>query len=311
MQRKNKVEIEKVKISLSESEKQTVLKTGFLEPPKLLKLRSKLYRIPVVKKLIGSFDVIKYYDQKSQTAQDSMRKIVEDRKDAQKLEAGMGYSEFDEIGSVLQYIKETRDLEACKHLPSYHFSKLTLENISEILDRDDQAKGSFDFGISYAYNASLLAKKYPQKTFSGIDRSHYTKAINEADFGDIPNLSFQCGDVLKHLAETKYDDNIFFHARTLCSLSKSFISDLFSHVKQANFKYIVGLEVVGVSIFTGESYPYSYEEQKSSVYRDELYLHNYPELLKKAGYELTKFEHYQIPGFRKDYRILVYQAERK
>lgn len=168
-----------------------------------------------------------------------------------------------------------------------------------------------NFGVSYGYVDSLLAKRYVDKHFLGIDRSELTKWYNEKWFSRLKNLEFAAGDIFEFLEDKNFDEGVFFHARTLTFLSRNFIEKLYKIVAKAKFRYIVGMEPIGISRQTYKAYEFSDEDQPSVLYRGSMFIHNYPALLKNAGFSLSSIEAIKnIYHHHEDAYILRFTAHR-
>ena len=168
----------------------------------------------------------------------------------------------------------------------------------------------FNFGVSYAYLDSLLAKSFPNIRFIGIDRSRYTKVLNENTFAHLPNLSFVAGDVFEYLSAVRHPGGVFFHTRTLTLLPKAFIAKLYGAVAAAGFDSIICMEQIGISRQTGQAYRFSDEDQRSVAFRDGMFIHNYPGLAAAAGYRVIRSELVKTAHPHPDYRILSLTSRR-
>ena len=220
-----------------------------------------------------------------------------------------GYEDdFRELKVALHYQKQSKDLDIDSE------SKILYQHINSVcsvLIEKTNAKDFFNFGISYAYIDSVLAKQFPSVSFSGIDRSNFTKLLNELNFSNIDNLTFHSGDVFDYLQNNQSQNGIFFHTRTLTLLPKEFIEKLYKSVTQAGFKYIVCMEQVGISRQTMKPYEFSEENQPSIAYREGMYIHNYPYLLEKVGFSVERSELLKTDQPHSDYRILSITAKKK
>jgi len=190
-------------------------------------------------------------------------------------------------------------------------SKALYEHIvkvsTDLIDRTD-ARYYFNFGISYAYTDSLLAKKFPDVNFFGIERTEAAQIYNQIQLGEITNLEIFSGDVFKLLQNRRFDGGIFFHSRTLLLLPEEFIRALYKAAHDAGFKYILATEQYGVSRQTGKAYQFSYEKQESVVYRHFMYIHNWPNILRECGFELNRIEAIKTSHPHEDYRILSFES---
>jgi len=178
---------------------------------------------------------------------------------------------------------------------------------SDLLDKNKSCS-YFNFGISYAWTDAILAKKYDKAKFIGIERTEAAQMYNNNFFAEIKNLKVLSGDIFEVLKKNRFDQGIFFHSRTLLLLSKEFIDKLYNRVYQAGFRYIVGMEQHGISKQTGKFFNFSYSDQSSVVYRQNMYIHNYPFLLKKNGFKLNRIQNICTDHPHSDYRILSFTA---
>jgi hypothetical protein len=182
-----------------------------------------------------------------------------------------------------------------------------IDTSSALLDKD-KVGTYFNFGISYAYTDAILAKKYEKVKFIGIERTEAAQIYNNRFFAEIKNLKTLSGDIFEILKKNRFDEGIFFHSRTLLLLSKEFIDKLYNSIYRAGFRYIVGMEQHGISKQTCKFFNFSYSDQSSVVYRQNMYIHNYPFLLKKNGFKLNRIQNIITDHPHSDYRILSFTA---
>lgn len=178
---------------------------------------------------------------------------------------------------------------------------------TDLLERT-HAPCYYNFGVSYAYTDSILARKFPTVSFFGIERTDAARVYNERFFGALQNLKVQSGDVFELFEKNRFDGGVFFHSRTLLLLPQEFIRQLYVAVRKAGFEYIVGAEQYGISRQVGRAYEFSYEYQDSVVYRDFMYIHNWPNILKDCGFELQRIESITTDHPHADFRILSFEA---
>lgn len=164
-----------------------------------------------------------------------------------------------------------------------------------------------NFGISFAYIDAALAAKFPNVQFFGIERTDAAKLYNAA-FIDRENLTVLSGDVFDLLANRRFDGGVFFHTRTLLLLPETFVRKLYAAVRAAGFHYIFGVEQFGISRQTLQPYEFSLEPRDTVVYRGFMFIHNYPNLLRDAGFELTRFTSLATDHPHDDFRLLSFTA---
>jgi len=224
-----------------------------------------------------------------------------------KFGSGFGYENAtEELKCVMSY-----NQEVAENFKSPGESRKLYDHAQTVLKPLlSKVQRLINFGVSYAYIDSLLAIQFKNVEFIGIDRSKFTKMYNEHCF-NIENLKFVAGDIFDFLEDRTSTDDIFFHTRTLALLPKSFITKLYTKVQESNFKYIVGMEQIGISRQTGKPYEFSLDDQDSVIYRGPMFIHNYPWLLSQAGYKILNIELVKTDHSHLDYRILSFVAKRE
>jgi hypothetical protein len=239
----------------------------------------------------------------------SYGRLTSQDKDGYGLDSDYGYA-----GDV--FVKELTTAHKYKKQIDEGFvgpseSKRLYEHIvataSELI-HDLNAPYHFNFGVSYAYTDSILARQFPNTKFYGIERTDASTIYNERFFADIDNLSILSGDVFDLFSKRRFDGGILFHSRTLLLLPQDFVRKLYVAARLAGFKYIFGTEQYGISRQSGGSYEFSFDPKDSVVYRDFMYIHNWPNILLDSGFELQKIESVKTNHPHEDYRILSFQA---
>ena len=156
----------------------------------------------------------------------------------------------------------------------------------------------------------ILAEQFPEIKFVGIDRSKLTKAFNEINYPQKENVELIAGDIFELLGNRRFDGGMFFHMRTLTFLPKGFVNKLYSAANNANFKYLIGFEPLGISRQTKKAYQFSLIDQQSVAYRGHAFIHNYPELAQRAGYSFIESGLIKTGHAHEDYRIIYFIAKR-
>lgn len=215
------------------------------------------------------------------------------------------------------YIDESDELKKAIYLREQLTNDVTgsrdiINKVEDVFDRmfamGPGIKSVLDFGVSYGHINSVIAKKRPDVQMYGIDRSPLTKMYNEHYFGSVPNLHFVAGDVFDLLKGVKFD--ALFHMRTATLLPKNFNINLYEKAAAAGVDWVLGAEPLGMSWQTSSPYEFSYNDKPSVSFRNHMFIHNYPSMLKQAGFnlrhaELTKTSH-NDPNFG----FVVFIAER-
>lgn len=289
------------------------LKSGKpINAPKFYTLKKWLGSNPLIQRLARKITACSmFHAQEQRTAKSIALLNVGNGHDAHVFGSPYGYEDdLHELQVAMQYARQIKEgfegpSESEKlyaHLDSILTNLLSKLNIPTCLN----------FGVGYAYIDSLLAAKFPKTQFIGIDRSRLTKAYNEMHFSHLKNLHHVAGDIFQFLDENKnmFDGGVFFHARTILLLPKSFIEKLYEAVAKAKFQYIVSVEQIGISRQTLQSYRFSEEDQPSVVYRETMFIHNYPALLKNAGFSISRAELVKTDHPHEDYRFFSITAKR-
>jgi hypothetical protein len=92
-------------------------------------------------------------------------------------------------------------------------------------------------------------------------------------------------------------------------LPPSFVHKLYKAVLNAGFSYIVGMEFFGVSRETSKVFEFSEDPVQSVFFRDFMFLHNYPGILKECGFKLEDIELIKTRHSDEDLRLLSFVAK--
>jgi SAM-dependent methyltransferase len=169
-----------------------------------------------------------------------------------------------------------------------------------------------NFGCSYAWLEAQVAKQYPRARVVGIDRSETAMELNRAEFPP-PNLEFvTAADIFDLIRDDPrmFHGAIFVHVNTAGYFLPRFLERLYGAVHAAGAAFVVGWEPAGLSRQTNAYYRYSFEPQDSVVFRGPMLIHNYPHLLRKAGFDVVRAELAQPPHPHPDFRSITFTAQR-
>ncbi len=274
-----------------------------------------VYRLPFLSKMLRfigyRFIFLGNLRHEEKSRLDSIALLHGNIKDAQKFGSAYGYA--DEVRELMVTYKYYDQLKLKDFTQSVSESSVLYEQaisqVAALLKSDKSIKIFFNFGVCYAYVDSVLAKQFPDVKFIGIDRSKYTQMFNEDSFSDVKNMEFITGDIFEYLQGKNFSNAVFFHARTLVYLPRSFIQRLYQVVKDVEFKYIVGFEQFGVSHETFDTYEFSQELKQSVLFRNNFFMHHYPALLKSAGYDLQAAQLIKTNHPHEDYRMMSFIAQ--
>lgn len=255
-----------------------------------------LYRLPLIARILrfigyrlvvlGSWEKIEAHRRKM------ISFLKQNKESAQDMGSGYGYQdEVQELAVVAEYHKQIlgKDFHKIQSESAILYENI-VNDVSKVLDNNRDIKKFVNFGVCYAHIDSILAQKYKGVNFYGIDRSLFTKIYNEKHFGDVKNMHFIAGDIFDFLGGQKFNDAIFFHARTLTVLTEAFVRKLYKIVHAAQFKYIVGMEQSGISYETLKPYMFSENYKPSVFFRSNANIHNYPYFLVESGYKIIEID---------------------
>lgn len=218
-----------------------------------------------------------------------------------------GYEPYQDAVTYFCYAAQLRrrDFEQLSVASADLYAK-QIDVLQELLGK---VRRLLNLGVLYAHVDHLLAETHPDVEFHGIDLSLFTKALNEAEFGHLKNMKFHAGDIFDLIGDDDWVDSILFHSRILVLLPREFIERLYAGAFKAGFKYVCGFEPCGMSRKTLRGYTFSEQPRPSVWWRDDLFLHNYPGLLKAAGYDV-KCELLKTKHSSPDHRIVCVVGSR-
>ncbi len=237
--------------------------------------------------------------------------LMQDSPDAQEIGSGYGSSDaIAEFNVTLGYAQICRGEHSADRTGTLDAVQNVDRMFSALAAADPSVATCLNFGVSYAHVDATLAEQFPAITFIGLDRSPLTKTLNELAFPAIENLAFIADDIFKVLNTRRFERGVFLHCRTLVQMPASFITRLYERAYAAGFEYVIGVEPVGLSRASGSDYPYTDQMQPSALFRDNLFLHNYPGLLASAGYAVQTIDLARTNHPHEDYRLLCFLAKR-
>ena len=263
-------------------------------------------RIQQIAKKVLSYKV---FDEREKTTNITIQlHNMGENENAQSFESSFGYADdIQELNCAIKYYKQIQD-----RFPTASESKVLYESAVEQLTNyfsRAEIPVFLNFGVNLSYLDDMLAERFPEIQFVGIDRSNLTKAFNESRFVSRDNLELIVGDIFELLNSRQFSGGMFFHMRTVTFLPSGFTRKLYTAVRKAGFKYIVGFEPLGLSRQTGRPYEFSLTPQPSVAYRGHAFIHNYPNLLFDAGYSVIDSQLIKTDHAHEDYRIVNFVAE--
>jgi len=221
-----------------------------------------------------------------------------------------GYTGDHDLLTWLKYRRQLTDEATLILAESKQLYEKLVDVVSGLIESTDSIKVVFNFGVCYAHVDSILAKAYPHIQFVGCDRSSFTKAMNEVEFSEIPNLKFLSGDFFTHVNETSYRSGVFLHSRIACLFGRPLVEKIYNKAFESGFEYVAGFEQFGLSRETFKPFTFSLEQTDSVWFRAQMFIHNYPALLLKTGYRVERFEIFKPTQHHPDFRMVAFVARR-
>lgn len=237
-----------------------------------------------------------------------------DRDAAGANEPGSGYGSADAIAEFTTTLNYARIFDADPALDAtgtLSTARCVEETFASVASADPSISRCLNFGVSYGHVDAILASRFPHIEFVGLDRSPLTKVFNELSLPPSSNLKFVADDVFRTLAERRWTHGVFLHCRTLVQLPISFIERLYDCVFASGFEYILGFEPVDLSRSTHSNFEFSDEHKPSQLFRDNLFLHNYPGLAVGARFSIQRIDLLKTSHPHEDYRVLYFVAQRQ
>ena len=212
-----------------------------------------------------------------------------------------GYNELTEITRFFQNKKLIKQ----KNNNGDLFTRVNfcVNETEKILSSDHKVKKLFTVGCSYAYYESVIAKKFEHIQVKCFDRSEITALLNKREFV-FSNINFHYGDMIDFLIKQEPVCSIFNHMWTLAYLPKDYVEHIYSNLKKNKTKYIILTERFGISRETGEFFEFSFEDIPSVRYYNDIFIHNYPGILRKYNFDIAKLQVKEIQN--KKYSYLLY-----
>ena len=211
-----------------------------------------------------------------------------------------GYDEFDEIKRFFvnkKLLKKKSNDGLLIDRINYCINKT-----EKLISSDLEVKELLTIGCSYAYYESIIAEKCKKIEVNCFDRSEITATLNKREFS-CANINFHHGEVIDFLIHHKHKCSIFNHMWTFCYLGKDFIEKIYSNLKNKT-KYIILVEPFGISREKEVFYEFSFEDIPSVRYYRNIFMHNYPGILKKYNFDIETLQIKEIPN--KQYSYLLY-----
>ena len=185
------------------------------------------------------------------------------------------------------------------------------DELLKLIENDRRIQNVVNFGCAYGWLEGEVASRCAEVKVWGIDRSESAMSLNRNEFG-FANCSFVAGEILEFMKgnSAAVRNGILCHVNIGVYFLPSFLTELYRAACAGGCLYVVVFEPSGVSEQSGEYYRYSFGVEESVVFRGPMLLHNYPNLLERAGYEVIGARLYAPPHAHKDFRSVMFIGRR-
>jgi hypothetical protein len=173
-------------------------------------------------------------------------------------------------------------------------SEIFQERISAVLSGIGNHIGTvINFGVMCGYPDYALAKRFPQVTFIGVDREIATAELNRKAF-ILPNLKFYAGDITDLLpnlmAGKNSGETLLFHARTTTLIYPEWVKRFYRLCFDVGVEHLLLYENLSLSKTLLRFIDLEQISEDAILFQNGQYIHNYPQYLEAAGFQLTSSE---------------------
>lgn len=169
-----------------------------------------------------------------------------------------------------------------------------------------------NFGGSYPLLEVRLIERFRDMVVYSTNRYPAITDLNNEHFAGRDRLNFiTTGEILEFL-ESPPDflrGSAVHHSYVAMFHTESFVRQFYAALHRAGVEYIICVEPAGLSRDTLTYFRHSYDYQRSAFFIDHYAMHNYPNLMREAGYELVTAEGRSIVA-NKDWHNVGFAAKR-
>lgn len=143
-----------------------------------------------------------------------------------------------------------------------------------------------NFGAFFANVDATLALLFPETRFLAVDRGAEFVRLNRSVFCG-KNLEFIDADIEAALERRP---TVLVHCKTACYLYPHKLERVYRMAASYGVRTIIGVENTGFCFGIEDFYRFSTEPKPSVFYKTAMFVHNYPAMLKSAGFEISSGE---------------------
>ncbi len=167
------------------------------------------------------------------------------------------------------------------------YPRLFYTAIRDTLAANPQLRGVINFGAFFANVDATLALLNPEVRFMAVDLGPDIKRLNESMFAG-KNISFIDSTIEPVVSGNGMRPTLLAHCKTAAVCYPNKIAELYKVAAENGVTHIVGVETTGFCLGTGEFYEFTDQPKPSAVHKSTMYVHNYPAMLRAAGYKMTR-----------------------
>ena len=221
------------------------------------------------------------------------------------------YTEKQEI-SVWHRYRKTYEKETVQSNEIVFRADYMKTLLCKILDDNPNLSGWINIGCSYGWLENQIATNYPNLKVIGIDRSSTAMDLNKSEFSEVQNLEFIADDfnkvfqnrpeIFKNVVVTHINFGVYF--------LPTLLQNLYKNAYNKGCDKIIVFEPSGISRITHRHYQYSEQNQKPAIFRGQMLLNNYPNLLKESGFNLEFADKVKPPHPHPDFYSVCFVGSR-
>lgn len=222
---------------------------------------------------------------------------------------------YDEKADLVAFEKGREAFRGCGRKAVPLRNDLTAETIADLIRLDPQIRAVVDFGCHYGGLSNKIATAFPHIQIIATDRSERVMELNRAEFSQ-PNLRFIGAKfIADRIAKEPeiFRDAIFTHTYTTMFLLPAAIREIYAALHAAGCRYVVAHEQSGLSYHSLRQFRFAYEPRPSTWHRGGILLHNYPEILQTAGFDVIDTQSHRLvnTGQMAGWRSVIFTGKRR
>ena len=178
---------------------------------------------------------------------------------------------------------------------SVFLNRLYVDSVEDLLGERPELRHVVNLGSFCGYFDHVLAESHPELSVIGFDRDEAVIDLNRHHFA-APNLDYQSEDLDTVLKEAvAAGATVLTHVRTCTLMFPAGIAALYEQCREAGVKFIIGIESTGYS-WQIDGFPDPSDLDRPPVVPLGIMIdHDYPRLLRDAGYLMTKRTPFMYP----------------